>query len=235
MVTSAVTAMIKTALRTGIPPSGLGQQGQRRGNQRHGGDQENVLPKEQQAKCRGCHADQGGEVMFGAEPLLHKDGDKEGGEDKVDAFVVDGNQISCQTAQGGTQYPVAVVQQGNCEAVAMAAHALRHLVLRNQGVSFVGQGEDQIGLFLSGTLVGIHHGDAVEKVAGIDHQGGQDSGQQTGAAGKEADSYILHGAGINEDAHSQRPPESVPVLLQQDAEAETQENVPGHDGQGVKE
>ena len=65
----------------------------------------------------------------------------------------------------------------------MAAEALRGLGTGHQGVGLIGEGENQVGLFLSGTLVGIHHGDAVKQMPGIDHERRQGCGQETCSAG----------------------------------------------------
>ena len=230
MVIAAVTATIRTECRLSMPGllSGLAQGGQQNGDQNHGGNQENVLSKDQKAYHSGDNANDGGKVIFGTEPLLHKNRHKEGSQDKVDAFIVQGDQGTHQTAQHRSGHPVNLVEEGNQEAVAMTADAFRHLVLRNQRIGFVRKGENQVGLLPACTLVGIHHGDAVKQVAGIDHQGGQGCEQKTGTAGHQADSHILHGTGIDKPAHGQGPENTVSAFVQQNAKTEAQKQVSCH-------
>jgi len=92
------------------PPSGLPAQGQNSGDQEHGGDEKYILSENCQTGGGDSHTNDGGEVVFGAEPLLHKNGDKQGGQDKFDALVIDGEQVACQRAQQGAGYPVDVVK-----------------------------------------------------------------------------------------------------------------------------
>jgi len=230
MVTAAVTATmsmewVSAMVLASLP---LFHQDQGRGNGRHGGDQENILPKNQKANNRGSYADDGGQVILCVEPLLHKDRYKEGRQHEVDALVIDGDEGPGEASQHGPSHPVALVQGGYQQTVAMAADALGELLPGNQGVGFVGQGEDQVGLFLPGTLVGIHHGNAVEEMTGVDHQGGQGGDQQACSAGHQADGHVLHGPGVDEQAHGEGPSGPVAIAVQEDAKAEAQKEIAGH-------
>ena len=208
--------------------------GQNQRNDHHGGDQKDILAEDQKADGSGCYTGDGGNVVFVAEPLLYKDGDEQGCQNKFDAFVVDGDQRTGNRSQNGTGNPVDLIEQGNQKAVAMAGDAIRCTVLGDQGVGLVGQRENQIGLLLACSFIGIHHGDAVKQVAGIDGQGRQRSRQQTGPAGKETDSHILHGSGIDKEAHGCGPENTVSVLVQQDTEAEAEKQITGHNGDGIQ-
>ena len=116
----------------------------------------------------------------------------------------------------------------------MEGDPLRGLLPGDQGVGLVGQGEDQIGLCITGAFVGIDHGNAVEQVTGVDHQGGQGGGQQAGAPGQQAHGHILHGTGIDEQAHGHGPQAAVAALVHNDAEAKAQEHIAGHDRDRVQ-
>ena len=236
MVTRATTATRRTSCSSfiGIPPSGFAQQHQQQGDDRHGGDQENVLSKHRQTQGGGSQAGDGGEVILRAEPLLHENGDEQGGEDEFDALIIDGDQRARQRTQHGARDPVNLVEQGNQEAVAVAGQAFRGLVPGNQGIGFVRQGKNKVGLFLAGALVGIHHGDTVEQVPGVDNEGGQGGGQQPGAAGQEAYRHVLHGTGVDKQAHGGRPEHAVAMLVQQDTKAEAQEDVARHHRHGIE-
>src|SRR5699024_7961969 len=104
MVTREMTATIAAAWSSVmvLPPSGFAQDGEQGGNGQHGGNQENLRPKQQQAHRRHPQASEGRNVILGGEPLFHEDGDKQGGEDKVDALQIHRQQGTGQTAYHGT-------------------------------------------------------------------------------------------------------------------------------------
>ena len=91
--------------------------------------------------------------MLGTEPLFHKDGYEQGGEDEFNSFVIDGQQVAGQSAQNGATDPVKMIKQRNQEAVTVVADAFRRLILGYQRVGFVCQCENHVGPFFSGTLV----------------------------------------------------------------------------------
>jgi len=204
------------------------------GDEAHGGNQEYIPAKDDQASRGGGDAYKGREVVFGTEPLLHKDRNKQGGEDEFDALEIQGQQISGSCAEKGSAHPPALVEKGDQQAITVKRQPLRGAVLGDERISLVGQGKDQIRLLLSSPLVGIYHGNAVEQVAGIDHKCGQGRGKQAGTAGEEADCHILHGAGVDKQAHGHRPKTAVAALVHDDAEAEAQKHIAGHDRDGVQ-
>ncbi len=173
-------------------------------------------------------------MVLGAEPLLHEDGDEQRGEDKFDALIIDGQQGAGQRSQHCASHPVSLVKQGHQEAILVAAHACGRLVFGHQGVGFIGEGEDQVGLLPSGALVGVHHGNAVKQVAGVDQQSGQGGGEQPRAAGQQADGHILHGARVDKQAHGGGPEHTIAAPVHQNAKAEAQEHIPGEHREGVK-
>ena len=237
MVTAATMATMAMSCRLSMGGllSGLAQCRQGNGDNHHRGNQKNIPAEKEKTGGGGNRTDDGGGVVVGAEPLLHKNGDEQGGEDEFDALVIDGDQRSCQGAKYRACHPVDLVEEGDQEAVAVVADPFGGLTPGNQGISFVRQGKNKVGLLLSGTLVGSHHGDAVKQVPGIDHQSGQRGGEKSRTAGEEADGHVLHGTGIDEQTHGSGPGDTVAALLQQDAESEAQEDVAGHHGNGVPE
>ena len=234
MVTREMTATIAAAWSSGMvfPPSGFAQDGEQGGDGQHGGNQENLRPKQQQAHRRHPKAGEGGNVILGGEPLFHEDGDKQGGEDKVDALQIHRQQGTGQTTHHGTGNPVELIQDRHQQTVAVAVDSLRDM--GDQGVGLIGEGKNQVGLFLSGAFVGIHHGDAVKQVPCVDQEGGHGGGEQSGAAAEQADGHILHGPGVDEQAHGGGPDQTVARLLQGNAESEAQEQVAGHHRHGVQ-
>ena len=69
---------------------------------------------------------------------------------------------------------------------------------------------------------------------GIHHKGSQRSCQQAGSGGQQGHCHILHGAGVDKQAHGHRPKTAVAALVHDDAEAEAQKHIAGHDGDGVQ-
>ena len=210
--------------------SGSAHEGQQQGNGDHGRDQKYVAAENQQAAQGGGHTDEGGAMVFGAEPLFHENGDEQGGQSKIDAFKIDGQYASGQTSQHSTGNPVKVVERGYQQTVTQ----IRLLLPGYQGIGLVGKSKDQIRLFLSGTLVGIDHGNAVKQMPGIDHKGSQGCCQQTCSGGQQGNGHILHGAGVNKQTHGPGPKPAEAAALHEDTESEAQKHITGHDRQGIQ-
>lgn len=170
-------------------------------------------------------------MILAAQPLLNEDGDEQGGEGKINSGEIHW-EISRQRAQNRAQDPVALVKQGDEKAVADSLHILRQFP-GNKGIGFIRQGENQIGLPPPGAFVGLDHGEPIEQVAGVHHQCGQGGGEKTGTAGEQADAHILHGTGVDKQAHGQCPQRAVAILLQNDSETYPQKQVACHDGEGI--
>lgn len=214
--------------------SGLLCHDQNGSDETHGGDQEYILSKNQQADGSGGHAHDGREMVLCVEPLFHKNGDEQGSENEFDAFKIQGQQASGQGAQGSAANPPALVKKGYQQAVAVEGDPVWGLIPGNERIGFVGQGKNKVGLFLSGPLVGINHGDAVKQVTGIDNQCGQRCGDQACTTGEKAHGHILHGAGENKQAHGNGPQAAVAALVHDDAKTEAKEYIAGHDRNGIQ-
>ena len=123
-----------------------------------------------------------------------------------------------------------MIESGDQEAIELSVCALRHITVTQQRVGLVGQREDQIGLQAPGIPVDPDHGDTVEQVPGIHHDGGKDRRDYRGPAGQQSRAHILHGARIDRKAHGQGPKEPVAGGVHQHAEAEPKHDVARHDG-----
>ena len=213
--------------------SGLLQQSEQSGNQRHGGNEEHIPSENQQTQSGGARAYDRGTVIFGAQPLLYEDGYKQGSEDEFDALKIDLQQRTGRSPQGGAAYPPDVVKERHPETVAVAPDTFRKGGTAGEGIGFIGEGKDHVRLFGTGPLVGIHHGDAVKQMPGVDHQSGQGGGDQSGTSGKQADSGILHGTGIDANTHGNGPKDPESALMHHNAESEAEKHISGHNRQGI--
>ena len=230
-VTSATTATMRMlcslsmALLLSPHPDQNGSDGSHRGDQKH------ILAEKDQAHGGGGETHQGRPVVLAAEPLLHKDGDEKGRQNELDALKVQGQQTPGKAPQHAAQHPVDLIEKGNQEAVTQ----LRGLFLGYQGVGLVRQRKDQVRLLFSGPLVGLHHGDPVKQMPGVHHQGSQGRGKQPRSTGEKADRHILHGPGINKQAHAKAPDKPIAALVQQNTKPKPKKHIPGHHRQRIQE
>ena len=104
----------------------------------------------------------------------------------------------------------------------------------DQRIGFVCHGENQVVLFPASALVGVQHGKTVKQMPGVYHKGGKCHSDPSGTAGQKRNGYILHGTGVNEHAHGQSPTDSVAVLIHQYSKSESQEQISGHNRQGIQ-
>ena len=72
-------------------------------------------------------------------------------------------------------------------------------------------------------------------MAGVDHQGGNCGGEQPRTAGEQLHRQILHGSGVDEKAHGQRPAKPVAPGLEQDSEACAEHHIARQHGNGGSE
>ena len=122
-----------------------------------------------------------------------------------------------------------MIKERDQQTVAVIMDAFRHLFPGNQRIGFVSQGKNQIGLLSSGSLVGAYHGDSVKQVSGVDHRSGEGSGQKAGSSCQQIDGHILHGPGINKQAHGHRPKTAIAALVHDNAKSKAQKYIAGHD------
>ena len=195
-----------------LPLTGLASGGEQNGNQYHGRNQEDILAKDHQAQHSGYHTHNGREVVFVGKPLLCEERNKQRSQDEFNTLKADRDEVTGNRADHTACHPVKMVQQGDKETVGVLFHAFRGLILCYQGVSLVGKGENQIGLFLAGVLIGIDQRDAVENVPGIQQENGDSRGQNRGVACQETDGQKLSGACVHEQGHGKGPGQAVTSL-----------------------
>ena len=204
-------------------------------NHDHGRNQENLTAEQNEGYGGGADTDDGGNMVSGAEPLLHEHGDEQGSQNEFNTLKVDWEQRTGQTAQHTADDPVDLVKQGDPEAVFLSFFLWLILRLADQGISLVRQGKDHIEGLCAHALIGFQHRDTVKKMAGVDQQCGDGRGQQGSAGGQQADSQILTGACIHEHRHKKGPDKAVALFVQQNTEAHAQEQVAGQHGNRIDE
>ena len=165
------------------------------------------------------------------QPLLREGSNKKGCHGELNTFSGKGQYRAQKAADHTAAHPVALVEKGDQKPVAVCRPFNRHLPVAEQGVGLICQGKDHIGLVFAGIFIALDHGDAVEKVPGIDHKGRQCRGQHRGTAGQQADAHVLHGTGIDKGCHGKGPENAVTGIPKQDTEADAQDHIAGHDRQ----
>ena len=133
------------------------RQHQQKSDQQHGGDKKAVRAEDQKAKNGRTHADQGGRVFFGAQPLIPENGDEQRRQRKVDALGVKRDQRADHGAQKRAADPVQMIEQRDQKIVAFAlrlGHGQR--VGTDQGIGLVGQSEDEIRLARTNVTVVVN-------------------------------------------------------------------------------
>ena len=209
IVTNVATTTIKTLCISRGPPCCLFGNGQKQGNEHHRGDQKQLAAEEQQTHRGGCHADDGGAVVFIAEPLLHEHSNEQRSQNKLHTLKADGQGAAGNVADDAAGDPVAVVEKRDQKAVPVAADALRRLILGYQRIGFVGKGKDHIGLFPAGIFVGVDERNAVKDVPGVDQQGGNGGADEGCVGGQKAYRQVLPGACEHKQAHKKGPTDAV--------------------------
>lgn len=117
-------------------------------------------------------------MLFRAEPLLHKNRDKESGQSEFHALVVDGQKCAGEDSKQSSADPIDVVKEGDPETVTAVAETFRDLILGNKRVGFIGQTENQICFAYADMPIAIQHRNAVKQMPCVDHQRRQRHGQQ---------------------------------------------------------
>ena len=168
-------------------------------------------------------------MVLRGQPLLQKNHREQRRHGKVQTFGVEGQNGAQKAADRRTGDPVAMVKHRHQQPELPGIRLLRHRGA-HQGIGLVGEGEDQVGLLFSRVLIPVQHAQPVEKVPGIDHQRHQGRGDQAGAAGDQIQRGILQRSGVDTQGHEERPEKPVAPILQQHAEARTEDQIPRHHG-----
>ena len=135
------------------------------------------------------------------QPLLHKDDHEHCGQHKVQPFGVKVDEGAEQTSERGAEEPVEMVQKRHEEHEPAFVHLLRDIGCIIDGKAFIAHSEDEIKGFPSVSAVFFQHGDTVEEVPGVDHEGHGESLQRTERPEQEIHGHELHAAGEDGDTH----------------------------------
>ena len=96
---------------------------------------------------------------------------------------------------------------------------------QSQRISLIGQRKDQVRFQLPAVLVTVQHGQTVEQMSCIDHQGQQNGRKKVVRCKKQRNCNKLHGASVNEQAHKKCPAHMEAGTAGENAESNSQENV----------
>ena len=201
------------------------EQGQHEGDEQHGRDQETFRPEKQQAGKRAQQARQRGKMVFGSKPLLCEGSNKQRGHGEFNADGGKGQDAAQQAARNAAQNPVGMIEQGDQETEQIRICPLRRASVAQKGVGLVCKGKDQIRFIPAGVFIAPDHGDTVEKMACVDHDGGESCYQNGGSALKQANPHKLHGTGKHQQAHGENPEDSVSGTAGQDSETHAQDEI----------
>ncbi len=199
----------------------------------HGEKKEVIASRQDEAEGGNKQSGQRREMIAGSLPLLQEDDEEKCCHGKIDACGINGDDISGQDACKRTDNPVALVQQGGEEQEIFTIHTLRRRCGAFQGVGFIGQGKDHVGLQLSHDFKRLQHGKAVEKMAGVYHERDQGGGKRRKGNGQQLNCNKLHGACINKYTHKKGPAIGNLRVVQQYAEGHSQEKISHHDGKRI--
>lgn len=144
-------------------------------------------------------------MVFGRFPPIHKDHQKQCSHGKINAGGIDRQEISDQGTDDTAEHPVKMIQSRNEEKEPFPADVLRRFGGADQSISLIGQRKDQVRFQLPAVLVTVQHGQTVEQMSCIDHQGQQNGRKKVVRCQKQRNCNKLHGAGVNEQAHKKCP------------------------------
>ena len=96
-----------------------------------------------------------------------------------------------------------MIEQGDEEVEPTPIHPLRRGDGAVQGEGLVAHPEDEIPLLPPCVPIFAQHSQAIEQVAGVDHEGHDEGIEGLESAHQQIHCDELHGAGKNEDTHGQ--------------------------------
>ena len=172
-------------------------------------------------------------MAFLLEPLLQKNHHKHGGHDKVQTLRVKMNQGAENAAHGGAADPVQLVEQGDKEHEETFVHPLRHLCGAVDGKALVAHSENQVDFFKPGAPVLVQHGNSIEQMPGVQHQGHGQRLYGIEGSKKQIDGHEFHGTGEDRHAHEHGIPEGKAGHIHVNAVGHPQKGKPGKNGDGI--
>ena len=171
-----------------------------------------VAAQDHQAQGGAPHPDEGGAVVLVLLPLGEEHHHEQGGHDELNPRGVKLDEVPQQGTQGGPCHPVDLVEDGDEKHEPPPVDPRRRGHGAVDGEGLVTQAEDEVGLFPPQVLKLVQHGQAVEEVPGVDHQGQQEGVEGLeGGQQQEVRRHKLHGAGKDEHAHKQGVPHRKPL------------------------
>lgn len=139
-------------------------------------------------------------------PLVEEHHHEQSGEDEFESVGVQrGEPLPQQAAERRAEHPVELVEQGDEAVEPTMVHALRDLRAGVHREGLVAQAVDEIELLHSHVPVFAEHGDAVEDVAGADHDRQQEHRDGVERGEQQVDGDEFHGTGEDERAHAHGP------------------------------
>lgn len=144
--------------------------------------------------------------MLRALPLADENGDEERRQSEIQTLGVDLQAAAQQSAQRSARNPVNLVEQGDEGHEPALVDAGRRVGRAVDGEGFVAHAEDKIEFFPAQPFEFFQHGQAVKKMAGVDHERHQEAIQRVEGAEQHGYEHELHGAGENQRAGEKRIP-----------------------------
>lgn len=191
-----------------------------------------VRSEDQEADQGGCQADHRGGVGPGLQPLVGEEDREHGGQNELKPPGVETRQIAQDGPCRGPAHPVGLVEEGDEEHEPAPVDPGRFLVGGDQGEGLVTHAEDQVGLLPAGSPEPRQHGQSVEEMAGVDHQGQGQGTQGVEGGEQEIHGHEFHGACEYQGAHGQGIDDGEPLAGHQEPIGDAKEEEAGQDGQG---
>lgn len=145
-------------------------------------------------------------MIFCCLPLADENCRKKSDEGEVQAFGVDLQAVAQETADGGSCYPVDLVQQIYADHEAALVDAFRDNSIAVDGEGFITHTEDQIKFLQTGILILFQHAQAIEQMARINHQCHKKAVQRIEGTKQHCDQNEFHAAGKDESTGKKRIP-----------------------------
>ena len=193
-----------------------------------------VRPEDHQAHQGDSHAPQGADVARFLLPLAHQDDDEQGGHGEVHPRGVEGDELPQHRPQNGAGDPIGVVEQRHKEVEPPLVHPLGNVGGDVDRKGLVTHPEDGGELFPAQVPVLLQHGDPVEHMPGVDHQGQEEGTHRGEQAGEHAARHELHGSGEDKEADEDGDHRREAQGLHIDPIGHPQHQKPRQDGDGVR-
>lgn len=196
---------------------------------RHGDDQcrqdEIGRPEDHQADHRAAQAENGRQMGGTGQPLFGENNDEQGRHGKINAGGVEGDDLSQQGAQYGSEDPVNMIQQRDQEQGIVFGILWRYFQGADQGIGFIGQGKYHVRVAPPHLAEFFQKRQPVKHVAAVDQQCHNGNSKNRSASCEKACQHELGGTGIDKYAHKKSPGSAVTCVGQEQTEGDTQEQI----------